>query len=111
MKLKKILIEKDDKQAVGNFEYLTFFKESMLTRNGLAIRFNSAEKSFKCTYNTTVDVINNCLDARNVPNMDSAWRYEALKSATIKLYCYEVVLPSGGYYVRLQSGLQIKRPA
>lgn len=108
-KLKKILIEKDDKQAVGNFEYLTFFKESMLTRNGLAIRFNSAEKSFKCTYNTTVDVINNCLDARNVPNMDSAWRYDTLKSATIKLYCYQVTIKKGGYYCALPPKIANKK--
>ena len=108
-KLKKMMIDKDDKQAVGNFDYLTFFKESMLTRNGLAIRFNSAEKSFKCTYNTTVDVINNCLDARNVPNMDSAWRYDSLKSATIKLYCYQVTMKKGGYYCPLPPKIANKK--
>ena len=108
-KLKKEHAPGDGNAFIGNYEYLTFFKESMLTKNGLAIRFNSADKSFKCTYNTTIDVINNCLDARNVPNMDSAWRYEALKSATIKLYCYEVVVPNGGYYERLPERIASKK--
>lgn len=108
-KLKKDHAPGNGNAFIGNYEYLTFFKESMLTKNGLAIRFNSADKSFKCTYNTTIDVINNCLDARNVPNMDSAWRYEALKSATIKLYCYEVVVPNGGYYERLPERIASKK--
>ena len=108
-KLKKDHAPGDGDAFIGNYDYLTFYKESMLTRNGLAIRFNSADKSFKCTYNTTIDVINNCLDARNVPNMDSAWRYEALKSATIKLYCYEVVVRVGGYYERLPERIASKK--
>ena len=108
-KMKKELVNPMYKEANGNFDFLTFFKESMLTRDGVAIRFNSAAKSFKCTYNTTIDVINNCLDARNVPNMDSAWRYDSLKSATIKLYCYNISAIPGGYYCRIPPNIASKK--
>ena len=108
-KLKKEMVEAGGRDALGNFDYLTFFKESMLTRDGVAIRFNTAEKAFKCTYNTAVDVINNCLDARNVPNMDSAWRYDSLKSATIKLYCYQVAAVPGGAYCQIPPKIANKK--
>ena len=82
-------------QVTGGFDFLTFYKESMLNKDGVTLRFNTAEKAFKVTYNTTIEVINNCLDARNVPNMDSVWRYELLRTANIKLYCYECVVAMG----------------
>ena len=110
-KLKKEVLHSTDlvQNFAGNYDYLTFYKESMLTRDGLPVKFNSADTAFRCASNTTIDVINNCLDARNVPNMDSSWRYASLKSAIIKLFCYRVVLRTGEGYCKLPPHIASKK--
>lgn len=55
----------------GTFEYLTFTKESMFIEDGIILRFSELLMTFRCTYNTTIETINNYLDTRNMPNMDS----------------------------------------
>lgn len=60
--------------------------------DGVTVRFNNPVKAFKVTYNTVVDVINNCLDQRNVPNIDSTWRYDLLKYATVNFSVTNVYL-------------------
>lgn len=88
-KLKKdIDLVKGKEVLNGNYDYLTFFKESLLTRDGVALKFNEPWTAFKCSVNTTIVIIINCLDTRNVPNMDIGWRYHSLKSATIKSFFY-----------------------
>lgn len=81
----------------GTFEYLTFTKESMLMEDGVALRFREPLVAFRCAYNTTIETINNCLDARNVPNMDSAWRFNVLREAIIRLFRFESIIPGGKY--------------
>lgn len=109
-KLKKEVLKGGFVRALpGNYEYLTFFKESLLMQDGLPVKFCTPDAAFRCAANTTIDVINNCLDARNVPNMDSSWRYASLKSATIKLFCYEVPFQTGKGYCKLPPRIANKK--
>lgn len=95
---------------VGNYEYLTFYKEAMCPDSeGKVVHFKTPQTGFQCAYNTASVLINQCLDARNVPNMDSSWRYDSLKAATIKLFCYESVVSSGHGYMPIPKHIASKK--
>ena len=81
----------------------------MITDEGQTVIFNTQDTTFKCTYNTTMKVINQCLDTRNVPNLDSSWRYMVLRGATIRLYCYEIVIQMGQGFRALPPHITAKK--
>ena len=83
----------------------------MISEDGQVVKFNTPDAAFKCTYNTTIKVINQCLDARNVPNLDSSWRYTVLRGATIRLFCFRSVVQMGQGFLNYRLTLQLRKRA
>ena len=77
--MKKLKKDSQGRYIDGVYDYATFYKEALIMEDGVAVVFNTSDAAFKCAYNTTMKVINQCLDERNVPNLDSSWRYAFLR--------------------------------
>ena len=107
--MKKLKKNAQGRYIDGEYDYAMWFKEAMLHENGLPLKFSNPDTAFKCAYNTTINVLNECLDARNVPNLDSSWRYTVLRGATIRIYTYRSVVQTGRGFFKLPTYIANKK--
>ena len=99
--VKKLRKDSQGRYIDGVYDYATHYKEAMITEEGRVVKFNTPDAAFKCTYNTSIKVINQSLDSLNVPNLDSSWRYAALRGATVRLFCFKSVVQIGQGFFEL----------
>lgn len=105
--LKKL--QKLENDTTGKWDYRTFIKNSMLMKDGRIISFNNPVNGFRCAFNTTIDVINECLDVLNAPDLDSSWQFCTVRSVRITLYAFTDLKVFGNGYTKIPANIQGKK--